>query len=109
MNPEPTEEKPMAYVVVAKWTAKPGEESAVAASLGQLIEPSRAEPGNLLYEVNRDPANPAVFLLYEQYADEAAYAAHGASPHFQEHAVGDAFDRLAAREREFYETWEGER
>jgi quinol monooxygenase YgiN len=97
----------MAYVVLARWTAKPGEEAAVAAALAQLIEPSRAEPGNLLYEDNRDPENPAVFLLYEQYADEAAYAAHGASPHFQEHAAGDAFDRLAAREREFYTTLEG--
>jgi len=97
----------VAYVVVAKWTAKPGEEEAVAACLARMIEPSRAEPGNLLYEVNRDPERPGVFLLYEQYADAEAYAAHGASPHFQEHAVGDAFDRLAAREREYYETWEG--
>jgi quinol monooxygenase YgiN len=98
----------MAYVVVAKWTAKPGEEDAVAAALARLIEPSRAEPGNLGYKVHRDPENPAVFLLYEQYESEDAYAAHGASPHFQEHAVGDAFDRLAAREREYYVTWEGE-
>lgn len=97
----------MAYVVVAKWTAKPGEEEAVATALAQLIEPSRAEPGNLLYAVNRDPSRPGSFLLYEQYEDEEAYAAHGASPHFQEHAVGFAFDRLAAREREYYETWEG--
>ena len=98
----------MPYVVVAKWTAKPGEEGAVASALAQLIAPSRAEPGNLLYEVNRDPENPGAFLLYEQYADADAYAAHGASPHFQEHAVGFAFDRLAAREREYYVTWEGE-
>jgi len=97
----------MAYVVVAKWTAKPGEEEAVASALARLIEPTRAEPGNLLYEVNRDPERPGVFLLYEQYADAEAYAAHGASPHFQEHGAAN-FDRLAAREREFYETWEGE-
>ena len=97
----------MAYVVVAKWTAQQGEEDAVASSLARLIAPSRAETGNLLYEVNRDPEDPAVFLLYEQYSDQDAYAAHGASPHFQEHAVGFAFERLVSREREYYVTWEG--
>ena len=45
----------MAYVVIAYWTAKDGEEDAVAAALGNLIEPSRAEPGNLAYVVHRDP------------------------------------------------------
>ena len=94
----------MAYVVVARWTAKPGQEGAVAEALARMIEPTRAEPGNLLYEVNRDPERPGAFLLYEQYVDAQAYAAHGASPHFQEHAAGHAFELLAAREREFYET-----
>ncbi len=97
----------MTYVVVAKWTAKAGEEDAVAAELAQLIAPTRAEPGNLAYQVHRDPEDPRVFLLYERYVDEAAYKAHGASPHFQHHAVERSFDRLADRERGFYVTWEG--
>jgi quinol monooxygenase YgiN len=98
----------VAYVVIAKWTAAEGEQEAVAGALAQLTEPSRAEPGNLAYLVHRDPDDPRVFLLYEQYVDEDAYAAHGASEHFQRIAVGDAFDRLASRERQFYVTWEGE-
>lgn len=98
----------MAYVVLARWTANPGEEAAVAAALSRMVEPTRSEPGNLLYEVARDPERPGVFLLYEQYEDERAYLAHGESPHFQEHAVGFAFDRLATREREYYETLGGE-
>jgi quinol monooxygenase YgiN len=57
--------------------------------------------------VHRDPEDPCAFLLYERYSDEAAYAAHGASEHFQRHAVGDAFDHLAGREREYYVTWGG--
>lgn len=108
MNLEPSEERAMAYVVVAKWTAKEGEQDAVAAELTQMIEPTREEPGNLAYQVHRDPDDPRVFLLYEQYVDEAAYAAHGASEHFRRHAVERSFDRLASREREFYVTWEGE-
>jgi quinol monooxygenase YgiN len=95
----------MAYVVLARWVARPGEEHAVAAAIEKLIEPSRAEPGNLMYQAHRDPADPRVFLLYEQYTDEAAYTAHGESPHFQRHGFGDAVPRLEARERSFYETW----
>jgi quinol monooxygenase YgiN len=99
----------MDYVVVAKWTAKEDEQDAVAAELAQMIEPSRAEPGNLAYQVHRDPEDPCVFLIYERYVDEAAYAAHGASEYFQRHAVERSFARLAGRERGFYLTWEGPR
>ena len=95
----------MAYVVLARWIARPGEEEAVAAAIDALIEPSRAEPGNLVYEAHRDPADPRVFMLYEQYADEAGYRAHGESEHFKRHGHGDAIPRLEARERSFYETW----
>jgi quinol monooxygenase YgiN len=95
----------MAYVVLAKWIARPGEEKAVAAAIDALIEPSRAEPGMLVYQPHRDPQDPRVFLLYEQYVDEAAYRAHGESEHFKRHGHEDALPRLEARERSFYETW----
>jgi quinol monooxygenase YgiN len=95
----------MAYVVLARWVARPGEEEAVAAAIDALIAPSRAEPGNLMYEAHRDPSDPRVFLLYEQYADEDGYRAHGESEHFTRLGHGDAIPRLEARERSFYETW----
>jgi quinol monooxygenase YgiN len=97
----------MTFVVTAKWTSKPGEEEAVAAAVSQLIEPSRAEPGIILYQPHRDPEDPTVFYFYEQYVDEAAYKAHGDSAHFQALAFGDAIPRLVSRERAFFETWEG--
>jgi len=95
----------MAFVVLARWVAKPGEEEAVAAAIDALLEPSRAEPGMLVYQPHRDPSDPRVFVLYEQYVDEDAYRAHGESDHFRRHGHGDALPRLQAREREFYETW----
>ncbi len=95
----------MAYVVIAKWTAREGEEDAVAAAIEALVEPSRAEPGSLLYQPQRDPEDPRVFLLYEQYVDEAAYKAHGESEHFRRHALEDGIPRLESRERSFYETF----
>lgn len=95
----------MAFVVLARWIARPGQEDAVAAAIQRLAEPSRAEPGNLMYLPHRDPSDPRVFLLYEQYVDEAAYRAHGESDHFRRHGLEDAIPRLQDRERAFYETW----
>jgi quinol monooxygenase YgiN len=96
----------MAYVVCAKWIAKEGEEDAVAAAIGKLVEPSRAEPGILLYQPHRDPEDARVFFFYEQYRDADAYQAHVDSAHFQELGFGEAIPRLEARERTFFQTWE---
>ena len=91
----------MTYVVCAKWTAQAGHEAEVRACIEALVEPSRAEPGSLMYLPHEDPEDPRVFFIYEQYADEAAYQAHGASAHFQEIAVGRAIPLLESRERMF--------
>ena len=94
----------MAFVLVAKWTAKEGEEENVLAAVRRLAGPSRSEPGCLMWQPNRDPENPRVFVFYEQYADRAAFDAHAASDHFQRFGLGDAIPRLESRERAFYET-----
>ena len=94
----------MAFVVTAKWTARAGEEEAVLAAVRSLVAPSRGEPGCLLYLPSRDPENPRVFFIYEQYADRAAYEAHGVSEHFRSHGLEGAIPRLESRERAFYET-----
>ena len=94
----------MAYVVSATWTAQPGQEGVVRDAIEKLTPPSRDEPGNLFYQAYQDPAEPLVFRLFEIYADEAAYAAHGASAHFAEFGLGQAIPVLANRERAFYET-----
>ena len=51
-----------------------------------------------------DPEDPRSFLFYEQYRDQEAFEAHGASEHFQRLAVGRLWDLLEGRERTFYET-----
>jgi quinol monooxygenase YgiN len=94
----------MAYVVAAKWIAKPDEIDEVARCVALMTPLSRAEPGMIQYQPHRDPADPTVFSIYEQYVDEAAYKAHVDSPHFQEHGFGDAIPRLSARERTFSTT-----
>jgi autoinducer 2-degrading protein len=44
---------------------------------------SRAEPGNLRYDVLRSAEDPNHFMLYEIYRDDAAMAAHRETPHYQ--------------------------
>lgn len=92
----------MTYVVAVTWVAHPGEEAEVERCIRELVALSRAEPGVLTYQAHRDPSDPRVFYLYEQYADEAAYDAHLASPHVQAIGFGDALPRLEARVRGVY-------
>jgi quinol monooxygenase YgiN len=96
----------MAYVVSAKWRAKPGKEDRLEELCREMTEPSRAEPGNLFYQAHRAPDDAQLFYLYEQYVDEAGYVAHQESEHFTRLVKGEAIpDLLEAREREFYETF----
>jgi autoinducer 2-degrading protein len=93
----------MTYVASITWTAKAGEEDAVADALRRLREPTLAEEGVIAWIPHRDPADPRAFYIYEQYADEAAYTAHTETEHFQRDGFGDAIPRLEDRKRVFYE------
>lgn len=94
----------MAFVMVARMTARDGEQGRAAELAKQLAKASSAEPGNVQYVVHRDPEDPRVILVYEQYRDEAAFAAHGESEHFKSLALGELFGLMESRERAFYET-----
>jgi quinol monooxygenase YgiN len=94
----------MAFVVVAKWTAREGEADKVEEAIRELTLLSREESGNLFYQAHRDPENPNLFFFYEQYVDEDGYKAHGDSEHFQKYGFGTAIPLLESREREFYVT-----
>jgi len=94
----------MAVVLVARWVARDGEEERVLALLEQLAPASRAEPGCLLYQPCRDREDPRRFLIFEVYADENAFRAHGESEHFQRFVLDEAVPLLEGRDRSFYET-----
>ena len=82
---------------VAILTAKPGREAALEALLRALAAASRAEPGNLHWQIWRDREDARRFVLDELYRDDAAVAAHQATPHFQDYRarIGDLAERLA--------------
>jgi quinol monooxygenase YgiN len=83
--------------IVAILTAQPGKAGDLRALLDGLIGPSRAEAGNLRYDLWQDRTDPARFVLDELYVDAEAVAAHRASPHFQQYAavIADLADRNA--------------
>ncbi len=97
----------MAFVLVVRMTARAGEEERAAAIIPRLVEASSAEPGNVHYLAHRDPEDPRVFLMYEQYRDKAAFEEHGASEHFKQLALGELFPLMEDRRREVYETLDG--
>ena len=83
--------------IVAILVAKPGRAEELRALLDGMVVSSRAEPGNLQYDLWRDHADAARFVLMELYADEAAVAAHRASPHFKNYLakINDLAERTA--------------
>jgi quinol monooxygenase YgiN len=71
--------------VVATLKVKAGQEETLVAGMKKMIEHVRAhEPGTKTYLLHRSAADPTKFLVYEVYADQAAFAAHGASEPMKE-------------------------
>lgn len=68
--------------VVAEIRAAAGKGDALAALLlEQAAAVRKAEPRCLAYRLHRSTDDPDLFLVYETYADDAAYDAHRSSPH----------------------------
>jgi quinol monooxygenase YgiN len=71
--------------VIATLKVKAGQEETLVAGMKKMIEHVRAhEPGTKTYLLHRSAADPTTFLVYEVYADQAAFAAHGASEPMKE-------------------------
>jgi (4S)-4-hydroxy-5-phosphonooxypentane-2,3-dione isomerase len=65
--------------ITARVTVKEGKAEQYLAAFVPLIEQARKEPGTLLYAVHRSRNDSDVFWTTEIYADDDAFAAHGAS------------------------------
>ncbi len=61
---------------------------------------SRQEPGCVLYVPHFVEDDPSTVLIYEQYRDENAAAAHRATEHFKKFAVGGLYQLMRDREVE---------
>lgn len=70
---------------IAVLNAKTDKSEDLKALLNGMVLPSRAEPGNVKYEIWQDRTDPNRFILDEVYADEDAVEAHRASVHYQDY------------------------
>jgi quinol monooxygenase YgiN len=71
--------------ITATLTAYPGKADALRALLVGMSTHCRAEPGNLRWDVWRDPSHEGRFVLDELYRDAAAVEAHRKTPHYQDY------------------------
>jgi quinol monooxygenase YgiN len=89
--------KSMSTIVktIAILTARPGKVEALAKLFYGMIPHSRAEPGNLAWNVWRDRSDPSRFVLDEVYSDNADVAAHRETPHYKNYLskISDLADR----------------
>ncbi|MFH0302259.1 antibiotic biosynthesis monooxygenase family protein [Bradyrhizobium sp. 31Argb] len=86
-------------LVVAQWEAKEGQADRIADILSRFLPEAQSEPGAKLFLISRAKDNPAQFLFYELFRDEAAFKAHQDSAHFKTYIAGEALPLLAKRER----------
>jgi len=71
----------MTLVIFAEITARKGLEETVRDNLKSLVEPTRAEPGCIRYDLYQDSLHPERFMFHEVWDSAAALDRHKKSVH----------------------------
>jgi quinol monooxygenase YgiN len=85
----------ISFVVRLKFA--PEDRADVAESLRLLASASREEPGCVTYIPHQSEDDVDTVLIYEQYRDAQALAAHRESAHFKKHAVAGIYQKMRDR------------
>ena len=91
----------MSYALEVQIRIKPENVDAFMKRLMENATAARKEPGCRTFDVLVDPTDRTKVMLYEVYADEGAFQAHQATPHFKKY-VAEAVPLAASRERRFW-------
>ena len=83
--------------LIVRFRFAPEDRAEVAETLRLLAAASRQEPGCVSYIPHLVEGDPDTVLIYEQYRDAAAQAAHRESEHFKQYAVGGIFQMMKER------------
>ena len=67
--------------IFARFHARAGQESAVADALGDVVGPTREEPGCLSIHAFRATGDRRLFYIHSRWRDEAAFDEHSGLPH----------------------------
>jgi quinol monooxygenase YgiN len=73
----------MNVAIFATITPKPEHRDAVEQALRVMVQQTRAEPGNLRYDLFVHEGDELTFALFELYVDQAGVEAHRHSAHYQ--------------------------
>lgn len=68
--------------IIARSTIKEGKREEFLSLVKELVEKSRAEEGNVYYDLCEDINNPNVLTFIEAWKDQNAIQIHNASEHF---------------------------
>ena len=91
----------MSFVLVVNIRVKPDNVDSFMAKLRENALAARKEPGCQQFEALVDPKDKTKVMLFEVYADEKAFEAHQATPHFKKY-LAEAVPLLASRERQVF-------
>ena len=69
--------------IVALVTVKPEHTETLKPLFQSLVKASRAEEGNISYDLHQEICKPNRFVFVENWKSQAAIDAHNASEHFQ--------------------------
>ncbi len=86
--------------VIARHFARPDTVDDVRRILLSLIEPSRAEPGCVKYELLQNADDPTDFTFVETFAGEDALKLHAAAPYIA--GLAPKLKELVARPSEVF-------
>jgi (4S)-4-hydroxy-5-phosphonooxypentane-2,3-dione isomerase len=89
----------MSFVLLVSIRIKPENVDRFMTGIGENARAARKEPGCRQFEVLVDPKDRTRVVLFEVYADEQAFEAHQATPHFKKY-LAEAVPLLASRERQ---------
>ncbi|KAF2520135.1 antibiotic biosynthesis monooxygenase [Flavobacterium salilacus subsp. salilacus] len=84
--------------LLVKWNIRESERDEILSLLPELVEKTRNEEGNILYNIYRSENNPNELILHERYADEEALNAHKLSEHYQNIVFKKIIPHLETRE-----------
>ena len=93
----------MQYTVIAHLKAKVGQADLLRELLLAQVGPTRAEPGNLNYDLHVSAADQAVFVLYENWRSDEDLTTHFQTPHMRDFSakvndlLAEAMDFQACR------------
>jgi quinol monooxygenase YgiN len=80
--------------IIARIKAKPGMEGRMRQDLLSVLTPTRAESGCITFDLLIDKNDPSIFVLYENWKDQAALDAHFQQPYVKE--VMKAYEETSA-------------